>query len=174
MAWCPHCKQDRPIQRQLLAEAKCQYCYQPKSLPHHEDCRGPVPGTFDVCTFCNTSLFALAPDEARYTELLEIESKIPKPPCFVVTATMGSADHRVVTELRSFRDDTLINYRLGRALTTSYYKHGPRAAKRIENDPLLRSLSWIFLVGPAYVVVRTGSSVKNFLCTNPKVPEASL
>lgn len=78
MAWCTLCSQDRPIQRQTFEDA-CPYCGRLHTSPHHHDCRGPVPGALDVCTYCNTPLFAKAPDKATYEMLEGRESQIERP-----------------------------------------------------------------------------------------------
>ena len=78
MAWCPHCNQDRPIQRQPQS-GPCPHCGQPPIAPHHQDCRGPVPGALDVCTFCNTPLFAKAPDQRTYQLMESAEAEIVQP-----------------------------------------------------------------------------------------------
>jgi hypothetical protein len=57
MAYCPNCKDDRPIERQTF-ELGCPHCPMPHDIPHHADCRGPVAGALDVCTYCNGALFA--------------------------------------------------------------------------------------------------------------------
>jgi hypothetical protein len=78
MAWCPLCSQDRPIQRQIF-ESTCSFCGQVHTLSHHPDCRGPVAGALDVCTYCNTPLFAKALDKSTYETLEAQESQIERP-----------------------------------------------------------------------------------------------
>jgi hypothetical protein len=78
MAYCPLCSQDRPIQRQIF-ENTCSFCGQVHTLPHHPDCRGPVAGALDVCTYCNTPLFAKALDKSTYEMLESQESQIERP-----------------------------------------------------------------------------------------------
>ena len=68
MAWCKHCKQDRPIQRHTF-EDRCPTCHAKPNQQHVPGCRGPSPGVLDVCTYCNNSLFALAMDEATCKKL---------------------------------------------------------------------------------------------------------
>lgn len=77
MAWCPHCKQDRPIQRQTF-DGTCSFCGKRNSFSHKDGCRGPVPGALDVCTHCNTPLFAKALDEFQYDKMSKLESQIEK------------------------------------------------------------------------------------------------
>lgn len=75
MAWCIHCVEDRPIQRQTF-ESRCAFCNQVHEGNHHSDCRGPVAGALDVCTFCNTPVFAKAANETRYNDLKSKEDAI--------------------------------------------------------------------------------------------------
>ena len=69
--------------------------------------------------------------------------------CFVVTATMGDADHPTVQLLRRYRDEHLASRRVGAALIAIYYRLGPIAADIIRNRPLLRRLSFRWIVRPA-------------------------
>ena len=73
MAWCSHCKADRPIQRQILSGA-CSYCDASPQQNHHHRCRGPVPGALDVCTFCNSTLFCLATNEDEFNQYSAAET----------------------------------------------------------------------------------------------------
>lgn len=71
MAWCPHCKEDRPITRQTF-DGACRYCLSRES--HETWCRGPVKGALDACQFCNEPIFAKAKDEIGYSNLEEVET----------------------------------------------------------------------------------------------------
>ena len=153
MAWCPHCVQDRPIQRQTF-EGKCSSCGQMKTLPHNVACRGPVAGALDVCTHCNTPVFAKAADPSTYNILATSESQIVKPACFVVTATMGDETHPVVKDMRCFRDEILSTSGLGRAFINQYHVHGPQLASQVERGYIRRLLSYLLIVGPAHSGVR--------------------
>jgi hypothetical protein len=61
--------------------------------------------------------------------MVAAENKIVKSSCFVVTATMGSATHSVVNDMRRFRDEVLSTNRLGRRLINQYHAHGPPIGK---------------------------------------------
>ena len=52
----------------------------------------------------------------------------PSAGCFVVTATMGDAEHPTVILLREFRDQWIARKAYGRQVITFYYRHGPKAA----------------------------------------------
>ena len=72
MAWCPHCKEDRPIARQTYKGA-CRHCL---SKDEHKDwCRGPVKGALDACQFCNEPIFAKAKNEVGYEKLEAAETQ---------------------------------------------------------------------------------------------------
>lgn len=76
MAWCPYCKENNQISRQCF-DGKCPYCGATKDAHHFEDCRGPAPGWLDVCSYCNSSLFAQARNEEEYDyyEIAEYKAK---------------------------------------------------------------------------------------------------
>jgi hypothetical protein len=162
MAWCPHCNQDRPIQRQTFTGA-CQYCGRLSGSVHKPDCRGPVAGALDVCTFCNTPIFAKALTKLSYEELAakEFQIKKDKPACFVVTATLGSPHHPLVCDMSRFRDEILSNNRLGCKFIDWYYTHGPSMAEKIRNSSFRRLLCRVFIVNPAHLVALTFLSARD-------------
>lgn len=72
MAYCPHCDDDRPIKRQRLAGA-CYHCgarsatfNEDTEVWHKPGCRGPVTNCLDVCTYCDTAVFAGARTRDKY------------------------------------------------------------------------------------------------------------
>jgi tetratricopeptide (TPR) repeat protein len=83
--------------------------------------------------------------------------------CFVVTATMGDADHPTVRLMRRYRDEHLAPRRAGAALVAVYYRIGPVAADIIRDRPLLRRLSYCWIVRPAAKIAaqRIGRKRKN-------------
>ena len=60
--------------------------------------------------------------------------------CFVVTACYGS-EHIYGQKLRRYRDETLLNYAIGRAFICLYERVGPSIAAFIENRPLLKCVA---------------------------------
>jgi hypothetical protein len=74
--------------------------------------------------------------------------------CFVITATMGDADHPTVTLLRSFRDECLLCTQFGRRMITSYYWFGPPIAALIQRSVLLKRFMYAFVVVPATCFAR--------------------
>jgi hypothetical protein len=75
--------------------------------------------------------------------------------CFIATATMGSYDHPVVVDLRLFRDNWLLKREWGVAFTNWYYTHGPKIAKMIEKSNILKKLSYILIIKPIYLIIRS-------------------
>lgn len=57
--------------------------------------------------------------------------------CFVATAVYGSYDCPEVMKLRTFRDDCLRKYALGRAFIAVYYRYGPKLAEAVKSRRLL-------------------------------------
>jgi hypothetical protein len=121
---------------------------------HQPDCRGPVEGALDVCTYCNTPVFAKAPTQSEYETMVAEENKIVKARCFVVTATMGSDTHAIVNDMRRFRDEVLSANYFGRRLINHYHIYGPRLADKIARNHYWRMLCYILVVKPAHLGVR--------------------
>ncbi len=151
MAWCSHCSQHRPIQRQTI-NGNCAYCGRAKTNAHQTNCRGPVPGALDVCTFCNTPVFAKALTEPAYQAALGLESQIKKSTCFVVTATLNDVEHPIVRQMQTFRDECLSSTRLGRRFVAWYYKRGPALARAIEHRSIRRVVCLGLVILPAYLM----------------------
>lgn len=74
--------------------------------------------------------------------------------CFVVTATMGNEEHSSVQILRTFRDNTLSEFKAGRMFIDWYYTHGPSIAKYIEQSTTARILAYILIVTPSVSTVK--------------------
>ena len=91
----------------------------------------------------------LDPDYASPT----VEVKKPDA-CFVVTATMGDADHPTVQFMRRFRDDWIMQQTWGPKFVKSYYEYGPIIANFIGQSLWLRKLSFVLIVAPAAFVAR--------------------
>lgn len=61
------------------------------------------------------------------------------PFCFIATAAFGSPLAKQVEILRKFRDQYLLTNHYGRKFVSWYYRHGPSAAKFIQNKPLVKA-----------------------------------
>jgi len=68
--------------------------------------------------------------------------------CFIATATLGNPYHPTVIELKRFRDDTLLENRLGRLAVAVYYKLSPPVARFIEGSAWLRKFVLHTVVNP--------------------------
>lgn len=93
--------------------------------------------------------------QVKPLQLMDViqESK-PKNGCFVATATLGDYNHPIVIQLQEFRDSYLINKRWGRSFTNWYYKNGPFLAKIIENNFLLKKLSFWCIIKPLHHITK--------------------
>jgi hypothetical protein len=80
--------------------------------------------------------------------------KLKDSTCFVATATMGSADDPTVVLLREFRDEWLIQSRLGRKFIEQYYERSPRLAKSIARNRGRRLASYLLIVAPSARIAR--------------------
>jgi hypothetical protein len=70
---------------------------------------------------------------------LAIETLLDDNQCFIATAAYGG-DHEVITFLRAFRDDVLMQNDLGRKFVDFYYETSPPIAKMILKIPFLREI----------------------------------
>lgn len=77
--------------------------------------------------------------------MIELEtgksSVLGNPDCFIATAAYGSVWHPHLNELRWFRDHILMGFSAGRAFVSWYYRHGPKAAAVIAQQPTLRTIT---------------------------------
>lgn len=92
---------------------------------------------------------------------LDPEYKLPNPvaskpesSCFVITATMGNESSIPVITLRKFRDDFLLKKKHGINFVNWYYKNGPRLAKKIRNNRILRVFSFACIVLPSVCIAK--------------------
>lgn len=58
--------------------------------------------------------------------------------CFIATAAFGSYDHKTVRVLRTFRDKFLKHVPLGNLFIRTYYKVGPKLARYVAHNDVLR------------------------------------
>ncbi len=76
-------------------------------------------------------------EEARKTPLSK-QRLMRSPACFIATAAYGDRDAPEVEQLRRFRDDVLLQTRLGTAFVRLYYTVSPPVARIIARRPKLR------------------------------------
>lgn len=74
--------------------------------------------------------------------------------CFVVTATMGDAQHPTVNLIRQFRDQWILMKPGGKEFVSWYYRYGPLAANFIRDNRLLRTMSFVLIVIPVAWLAR--------------------
>jgi hypothetical protein len=78
--------------------------------------------------------------------LLDFSLQItPKTGCFIATAAYGSSMVPDLMILRSWRDQSLLNSRIGRILVDAYYKISPPIAKRVESSNSLKRIVKVIL-----------------------------
>jgi len=70
----------------------------------------------------------------------KFEAEVAAGGCFVATAVYGNETHFNLIVLRSFRDNFLQNYKLGRHFIKFYYLHGPKFANRVAKSKILKTL----------------------------------
>lgn len=73
--------------------------------------------------------------------------------CFVATAVYGNEGHFNLIILRSFRDNFLRQYSMGRAFIAFYYEHGPKLANKVKESIILKAI-FTPLVGAGVFIVR--------------------
>ena len=74
--------------------------------------------------------------------------------CFIATATMGSYDHPKVVELRHFRDEWILTKNWGSSFVKWYYHYGEKAAKIIDENFVLKKISYLLIVKPLVYLSR--------------------
>lgn len=75
-------------------------------------------------------------------------------PCFVATATYGSALAAEIGPLRRIRDRHLLSNDFGRRLVGAYYDVGPTLAQVVENNSAVRDIS-LHLLSPIVAIARS-------------------
>lgn len=60
--------------------------------------------------------------------------------CYIATAVYGKYDHPQVMVLRMFRDDVLLNSRIGRKFVHMYYRYSPSIADKLKNNYLFNAI----------------------------------
>lgn len=65
--------------------------------------------------------------------------------CYIATLVYGSVEHDQAKELRNFRDERLINYKLGRKFIKFYYQNSPNWLIKLENKNFLNTSIRILL-----------------------------
>jgi hypothetical protein len=120
----------------------------------------------DLCRYCfekkekkvETTKFIseLASMQAKSNQpsFLQLLAKESGADCFVATATMGSPNHPIVLELRTFRDNWILKESWGEGFVRCYYYYGGKAAKIIEKSPILKKISYLFIVKPLVFISR--------------------
>ena len=81
--------------------------------------------------------------------------------CFIATAAYGSYLDPHVQILRDFRDNYLLENRLGQQLVKFYYQASPPIAEMIAKNESLRLLArWLLspIIGIAYLTVNFGTA----------------
>lgn len=83
--------------------------------------------------------------------------------CFVVTATMGSELAFPVVTLRTFRDQVIVQSKIGRRFVSWYSVNGPLLAKTIAPSRVLRGLSLIIIVLPSTAIAWAYMHMREFI-----------
>ncbi|NIO19802.1 MAG: hypothetical protein GTN76_03440, partial [Candidatus Aenigmarchaeota archaeon] len=79
--------------------------------------------------------------------------------CFIATAAYGSPLHPHVETLRDFRDEYLMQNKLGRWLVAQYYRYSPFIAKQVAKSKILKVAvrsHLLPLVAVSYSTIRFG------------------
>ncbi len=106
-----------------------------------------------VAGLLSSELTAIPEEVVPYPDL-------PDKGCFVATAAFGANWVAEVQVLREFRDRYLVTHAPGRSLVIWYYRHGPVAAKYLDDHavfkPLVRAILWPLVALAAFMI---GASV---------------
>jgi len=88
------------------------------------------------------------PDPKISAERERSESLSKSGNCFIATATMGDYNHPTVIQLRSFRDNYLLQRNWGINFIKLYYKFGPYPARLIAKHDILKKISYDVIIRP--------------------------
>jgi hypothetical protein len=80
--------------------------------------------------------------------------KAPTPGCFIATAVTGSFNHPDVLQLRRFRDNYLLNRKIGQMVVKVYYIYSPTFAEKIKNKKALKGILHIWLIKPIATITK--------------------
>jgi DNA-directed RNA polymerase subunit RPC12/RpoP len=83
-----------------------------------------------------------------------VEPELEKKGCFIATAALGDYNHPIVIDLRTFRDNWLLQREWGKSFTKWYYTHGPKAASVIDKSLILKKMTFIFIVKPLHFITK--------------------
>jgi len=101
----------------------------------------PITITIDSDTSVRANFLAVSeqPEEKAKDDIFHFT-------CFIATAAYGSPDHPHVEVLRDFRDEYLMDNKIGREIVDLYYKYSPSVARKIEQNGILKVAVRIHLV----------------------------
>ena len=86
----------------------------------------------------------------------EITKKInsDKEGCFIATAVYEDYNHPIVLDLRSFRDNWILNQKWGVNFINWYYVYGSIASSYIRDSSFLKFISYCLLIKPLHIIVK--------------------
>ncbi|MDA9267169.1 hypothetical protein N9P66_02245 [Salibacteraceae bacterium] len=89
-------------------------------------------------------------EEERWLKQNESSPSSSSSNCFVVTATMGDANHPIVSDFRTFRDEHLLTNYFGKHFVSLYYKIGPYFASLIDKNIWLKKMTFEKFIKPIH------------------------
>ena len=89
-------------------------------------------------------------EERKRNESSPSSSSSSSSNCFVVTATMGDANHPIVSDFRTFRDEHLLTNYFGKHFVSLYYKIGPYFASLIDKNIWLKKMTFEKFIKPIH------------------------
>jgi hypothetical protein len=110
-----------------------------------------------ICGSCGTELLASVKCDCGCVNPLDVDTmNQPKTggTCFIATAASGDPFAPEVAALSAFRDDVLLQDRLGTAFVRLYYSVSPPIAAAVARSNLLRRVAMGLVVKPAVWFVR--------------------
>jgi len=79
--------------------------------------------------------------------------------CFIATAAYGTDTTEEIQILREFRDNALLNNKLGAEFVSLYYQFSPPIAEYISRHEVLRTIVREFIVDPVVAIVERNHSL---------------
>lgn len=106
----------------------------------------PIPGN-------NTWVGTYMVEPATPASMVEPTTPTKKTGCFIATACYGCYHHPEVMILRQFRDQVLLNSKIGKSFISFYYTVSPPAADFIANRDTLKKILKSLLFAPVVKLV---------------------
>lgn len=138
---CPTCK-DKIATNQNIKE--CPKCGETRVVTNDYQQFWHPPVGLHFCELCRLPLSENNSVKVGYYFVHRVCAKSRKlktaGSCFIATAVYGCEDAQEVRQLRQFRDEVLLDSRIGQMFVKAYYRVSPPLARVIEKSRILQGI----------------------------------